>query len=136
QKLAPTLALPAYFTALCLIMKGQENEAQRHLETLPADLTVRLAGEAIVAARLGDRTKSDRKLEQLASIYGDAASYQFAQAYVQRGEADRALAALARGFAVGDPGLNTLAVDPLFDPIRKDRRFVETVRRLEAADRD
>lgn len=130
QKLAPTLALPAYFIALSLIMKGQPKEAQRHLETIPADLTVRLAGEAIVAAKLNDRNTSDKRLEQLRRSYGDAASYQFAQAYAQRGDADRAFAALERGYTVSDPGLNTLAVDPLFDPIKEDPRFNALIRRL------
>ena len=131
-KLAPALALPPYFIALSLIMKGDPEEAQRYLDMLPPDLTVRLAAEAIVAARLGDRTRSDRALEQLKKTYGDAASYQFAQAYAQRGDADRAFAALERGFEVNDPGLNTLRVDPLFDPIRRDQRFAELVKRLDS----
>jgi TolB-like protein len=130
-KLAPGLALPPYFIALSLIMKNQPRQAQQYLEMLPPDLTVRLAAEAIVAGRLGDRSLSDRKLDQLKSIYGDAASYQFAQAYAQRGQRERAFAALERGFAVNDPGLNTLRVDPLFDPIRKDPRFAQMLRRVD-----
>jgi tetratricopeptide (TPR) repeat protein len=122
-ELAPNLALPPYFIALSLIMKNQANQAQHYLEMLPPDLTVRLAAEAIVAGKLGNPALSDRKLDQLKSIYGDAASYQFAQAYAQRGQPQRAFAALERGFAVNDPGLNTLGVDPLFDPIRGDPRF-------------
>ena len=132
-KLAPSLALPPYFIALSLIMKGQPRQAQHYLEMLPADLTVRLAAEAIVAGKLGDRALSDRKLDQLRSIYGDAASYQFAQAYAQRGQRDRAFAALERGFAVNDPGLNTLRVDPLFDPIRRDPRFAAMFKRVDVA---
>lgn len=132
-KLAPGLALPPYFIALSLIMKGQPRQAQHYLEMLPADLTVRLAAEAVVAGKLGNRALSDRKLDQLRSIYGDAASYQFAQAYAQRGQRDRAFAALERGFAVNDPGLNTLRVDPLFDPIRRDPRFAAMFKRVDVA---
>lgn len=133
-KLAPGLAIPSYFSALSYIMKNQPKRAHRHLDMLPADHTVRLAGEAIVASRLGDRALSDRKLDQLRKTYGDAASYQFAQAYAQRGEADRAFAALNRGFEVNDPGLNTLSVDPLFDPIRRDPRFARMLERVDVAD--
>jgi serine/threonine-protein kinase len=122
-KLAPALWIPQYFIALSLILKNDPKAAQQYLDVLPADLTVRLAGEAIVAGRLGDRRRSDQKLDQLRSVYGDAASYQFAQAYAQRGEPDKAFAALDRGLKVDDPGLNTLRVDPLFDPVRKDSRF-------------
>jgi tetratricopeptide (TPR) repeat protein len=131
-KLAPALWVPQYFNALCLIMKNDPQEAQRYLDLLPPDLTVRLAGEAIVAGRLGDRKRSDQKLEQLRSVYGDAASYQFAQAYAQRGETDKAFRALQRGVEVNDPGLNTLRVDPLFDPIRNDPRFNALLKRLDA----
>ena len=116
-----------------MIMKNNPAEAQRYLDVLPADLTVRLAGEAIVAGKLGDRKRSDQKLEQLRSVYGDAASYQFAQAYAQRGETEKAFGALQRGVEVNDPGLNTLRVDPLFDPIRGDPRFNAILKRLDAA---
>ncbi len=131
-KLAPALWVPQYFIAMCFIMKKNPAEAQRYLNVLPPDLTVRLAGEAIVAGKLGDRRRSDQKLEQLRSIYGDAASYQFAQAYAQRGQADKAFEALDRGLAVNDPGLNTLRVDPLFDPVRSDPRFDALLKQLDA----
>jgi len=130
-KLAPTLTLPPLFIAWSLIMTNRAKEAQPYLAILPVDLTVRLATEAIVDAKLNKRASSDRKLEQLARTYGDAASYQFAQAFAQRGEPDRAFAALERGFAVNDPGLNTLLVDPLLDPIRKDARFAALSRQLD-----
>jgi TolB-like protein len=132
-KLAPALALPPYFIALSLIMKNQPQEAQRYLDTLPADLTVRLSGEAIVAGRLGDAKRAKAKLEQLARVYGDAASYQFAQVHAQSGEKDKAFAALERGLEVNDPGLNTLRVDPLFDPIRSDPRFTNLLQRADVA---
>lgn len=133
-KLAPALWVPQYFIALSLILKNDPRGAQQYLDVLPADLTVRLAGEAIVAGRLGDRSRSDQKLDQLRSVYGDAASYQFAQAYAQRGERDKAFAALDRGLKVDDPGLNTLRVDPLFDPVRTDRRFNAILTQLDAGD--
>jgi tetratricopeptide (TPR) repeat protein len=133
-KLAPALWIPQYFIALSLILKNDPKAAQQYLDVLPADLTVRLAGEAIVAGRLGDRRRSDQKLDQLRSVYGDAASYQFAQAYAQRGEPDKAFAALDRGLKVDDPGLNTLRVDPLFDPVRKDSRFKTILTQLDAGE--
>lgn len=132
-KLAPALWLPLYFIALSLIMKAQPQQAQEYLNSLPADLTVRLAAEAIVARRLGDTKKSDEKLSQLAAVYGDAASYQFAQAYAQAGDADKAFLALERGLQVKDPGLNTLRVDPLFDPIRQDTRFAAILKRVDVS---
>lgn len=130
-KLAPTLTLPPLFIAWSLIMTDRSRQAQAYLEKMPPELTVRLSTEAIVAAKLGDRAASDRKLAQLARSYGDAASYQFAQAYAQRGEPDRAFSALERGFAVNDPGLNTLLVDPLFDPVRRDPRFAALSKRID-----
>jgi serine/threonine-protein kinase len=131
-ELAPALWVPQYFIALCFIMKNDPQEAQHYLDVLPPDLTVRLAGEAIVAGKTGDLRRSDRKLDQLRSVYGDAASYQFAQAYAQRGNAGKTFAALERGIEVNDPGLNTLRVDPLFDPVRSDPRFDRLLKRLDA----
>ena len=130
-ELSPTLTLPPLFIAWSLIMTGRARDAQPYLEELPSDLTVRLSTEAIVAAKLGDRAESDRKLAQLQLSYGDAASYQFAQAYAQRGQAELAFAALERGFAVRDPGLNTLRVEPLFVPIRGDPRFERMLARID-----
>lgn len=130
-KLAPALALPPYFIALSLIMKDQPQAAQRYLDTLPADLTVRLSAEAIVAGRLGDTKRTKAKLDQLRKVYGDAASYQFAQVHAQFGETDEAFEALERGLEVNDPGLNTLGVDPLFDPIRSDPRFANLLQRVD-----
>ena len=132
-KLAPSLALPPYFIALGLIMTNRVKEAQHYLDMLPSDLTVRLAAEAIVASKLGDHGRSDRLLSQLRSSYGDAASYQFAQAYAQRGDTDKAFAALERALDVNDPGLNTLRADPLFDRIRRDPRFGEVLKRVDVA---
>lgn len=133
-KLAPALWVPQYFIALCLLMKNDPAEAQHYLDVLPPDLTVRLAGEAIVYGKQGDRKRSDEKLDQLRSVYGDAASYQFAQAYAQRGDTEKAFAALQRGLEVNDPGLNTLRVDPLFDPIRSDPRFDALLKQIDAGD--
>jgi hypothetical protein len=86
-----------------------------------------------VASKLGDRPLSNNKLDALQAGYGDAASYQFAEVYAQRDEPERAFAALERGFKVNDPGLNTLTVDPLFDPIRSDPRFEDMTRRVAAS---
>ena len=131
RELAPTLTLPPLFIAWSLIMTDRAKEARPYLDLLPRDLTVRLSSEAIVAAKLGERAESDARLAELKRSYGDAASYQFAQAYAQRGEADRAFEALERGFSVSDPGLNTLLVDPLFDPIRSDPRFERIRKRVD-----
>jgi serine/threonine-protein kinase len=131
-QLAPALVVAPYFIALSLVMTGRYRDAQHYLEIMPKGMTVRLAGEAIVAAKLGDVRASDAFLAELRKSYGDAASYQFAQVYAQRGDADRAFEALDRGFPAGDPGLNTLRVDPLLDPIRGDQRFAAMLSRLDA----
>lgn len=133
QRLAPSLALPPYFIALSFIMKAQPAQAQAYLDKLPLDLTVRLAAEAIVAGKLNNPAKSQAKLAQLRTTYGDAASYQFAQVYAQLGKIDEAFAALNRALAVNDPGLNTLRADPLFDPVRNDPRFAAILRQVDVA---
>jgi hypothetical protein len=63
-------------------------------------------------------------------FFADQGSYQYAQIYAQRGDKDRAFAALDRAWAVHDPGLTNLKIDPFVDPLRSDRRFVALFRRL------
>ena len=112
------------------VLTGRYNEARRAYASGPQDHSFILSSEAILADRLGDRQTSDRLLGRLRELYGDAASYQYADIYAQRGEKDEALAAIERGWSVRDPGIGFMQVDPYLDPIRNEPRFQAIVRKL------
>jgi len=53
-----------------------------------------------------------------------------ARAHIQLGEVDLAFAALERAYEAKDGSLLFLGVDPMYDPIRDDPRFIDLMRRL------
>jgi serine/threonine-protein kinase len=113
-----------------LIMLGEPKEALAEYTQVPAGDPWRLVGEAIATHKVGDRAASDRAFSELVASFGDAFSYQQAEIHAQRGEQDRAFAALQRAVKVPDPGLLAIRVDPFMDPIRSDPRFATIERAL------
>jgi serine/threonine-protein kinase len=113
-----------------LLELGKFAEARAAYQKVPADDPFRITGEAILAARTGDRAGAATRLARLQQSYGDAASYQYGQIHAQLGEADRAFAVLDKAVEVKDPGLITLKKDPVMDPIRPDPRFAALLKRL------
>lgn len=116
--------------ASCLILLGRSVEAQAMLAKAPANDSFRLAAEAILAARGGDRVGAEAVMAKMRAIDGDLDNYQYGQIYVQLGEADYALLAFDRAVEVFDPGLSYLRRDPFLDPIRGDPRFAALLKRL------
>jgi len=106
-----------------LLLTGKLDEAAAAYAQADADYPSRILGEAILAARRGDRAVSDSALARLSQRFGDLSDYRSAQALAQRGEQDAALAALRRAVAVKDPGVIALPTDPFIDPLRDDPRF-------------
>jgi|HubBroStandDraft_6_1064221.scaffolds.fasta_scaffold105674_2 TolB-like protein/Flp pilus assembly protein TadD len=85
---------------------------------------------AIVYDRLGQRPEAEAALAQLVHRYGDSASYQQAEVYAAWGDAARALEALQRARRSGDPGLQGIKVDPLFDRIQDDPGLKALIKQL------
>ena len=114
----------------CLVMLGRLREAKEQYSVLNPDRWERLTGEAVIFARSGDRAGAEQNIKRMQSLFGDAASYQYAQIYANLGDKDRALASLEHAWSVRDPGLFNIRVDPFFDPLRKNARFQAIVRRM------
>ncbi len=85
---------------------------------------------AIVYERLGQHPEAEAALAELIHKYGDAASYQQAEVYAAWGDPDRALEALGRARRTGDPGLQGIRVDPLFERIADDPGFKALIAQL------
>lgn len=105
------------------LLLGRPDKARAEYAKMPADDYLRLTGEAITAARNGDRGGAERSIALLRKHYGPSVSYQYAVIHAQLGDVDGAFAELDKALAVKDPGLVGLKVDPFLDPIRADSRY-------------
>jgi TolB-like protein/tetratricopeptide (TPR) repeat protein len=85
---------------------------------------------AIVYDKLGRHVDADAEIAKLKAAEGDAAAYQYATIYAQRGDRTRALQWLDTTMRLRDPGLLGLKTDPLIDPLRAEPRFRAALRKL------
>lgn len=113
-----------------LLLLGRTREAQAEFSAVPANDFFRLHGEALVAARSGDRAGAERILGQIRRQHGSAVSFQYAAVQAQLGQIDHAFAELDNAVAAKDSGLIYLKSDPFLDPIRGDPRYAALVSKL------
>jgi tetratricopeptide (TPR) repeat protein len=106
-----------------LLMLGRTQEAAL---AFGQDIT----GEALLAARSGDRELALAKLAALKECDLVLGSVDSARIYAQLGDKDAAFEALNRAWEVRDPSLLGLSVDPYLDPLRGDSRYAALVKRL------
>ena len=79
---------------------------------------------------IGQKAESDAALAELIEKDSGDAAYNIAYVLAFRGEVDRAFDWLEKAVEQRDSGLSELAVDPLFLPLRGDRRWLPLLRRL------
>ena len=129
-QLAPERVQVRRVVANSLLMLDKTSEAQAEYAKLEETDYRRLLGEAVLAARAGDRDKAIEKLRAMEQRYGDAAHYQYAEIYAQLGMVDKGMSALRLALETRDPGMAFVRVDPFLDPLRNDPRFAAIVARL------
>jgi serine/threonine-protein kinase len=130
RRKSPDLFSDAQLLGMCLLMLGRLKEAQEQFSHGRPDNWPRLTGEALVMGRSGDRSGAEGKIRRMQELFSDAASYQYAQIYADLGDKEKAIASLEHAWAVRDPGLIDILVDPLLDPLRGEPRFKAIVRKL------
>jgi hypothetical protein len=64
------------------------------------------------------------------SKHGYVSSYSIAQAYMRMGEKEKTFEWLQKAYEEHDSGLVSIAVEPMFEPVRSDPRFKDLLRRL------
>jgi serine/threonine-protein kinase len=128
--LAPAVSRTHSQLGLALMQLGRLDEAQAEYRKGAPDDVYRLTGQAIAFDRQGNRAASDEAIAHIERVFGDQASYQYAEIFAQRGDKERSLAALDRAWAVRDPGLTNLRIDVFLDPIRSEPRFAALEKRL------
>ena len=91
----------------------------------------RAMGDALVEHALGHRIEAQRALDEILTRPNvNAASYQVAQIYAWRGEADRAFDWLGRAYEFHDSGLTYLKYDPLMRKVRGDARYAALLQKM------
>jgi serine/threonine-protein kinase len=113
-----------------LLLMGRSRDAQAEFSAMPAGDFFRLFGEALVAARNGDRSGAERMMGQIRRQHGNAVSFQYASIQAQLGQIDQAFAELDNAVAAKDSGLIYLKTDPLIDPVRGDPRYAVLLKKL------
>lgn len=106
-----------------LVMLGRTKEAAL---AFGQDVT----GEALLAARSGDRELALARLAALKERDRELGSFDSARIYAQLGDKDAAFEALNHAWEVRDSNLLDLKIDPYLDPLRGDSRYAELVKRL------
>ena len=129
-ELAPNLLMPRAFLGLALLDSAKPDEAMAEFRKLPPDYLFRLMGECILYDRQGNRAASDAAFKRMQQVNGDAAHYQYADIYAQRGEKDQAFASLDRAWEFRDPGLAYMKQDQWLDPIKSDPRFAALLAKM------
>lgn len=129
-QLAPGFQTAHQMVGDALLLLDQPVAAKAEYETLGTDDPFRLARLALVAARVGDRSATDRTVAQLRQQAGAGASYQYGEIYAQLGDKDRAFAEFDNAINAKDAGLIYLKIDPFLEPIRNDPRYAALLRRL------
>ncbi len=89
-------------------------------------------GDAMIEHTLGHAAESQGAIDKILGFASGplGASYQLAQIYAWRGEADRAFEWLGRAFENNDGGLGYLKYDPLLRNVRADARFAALLRTM------
>lgn len=129
-KMAPTRIRVRSFLGNSLLLLGRYDDARGVFAKMPATDVHALMGLSVVAAMTGDRNQSDQLLAKIRKQFGDNASYQYAQVYAQRHQANHAIASLLKAVETRDPGLASIKSDPLLDPVRNDTRLGKIINEL------
>ncbi|OYU70954.1 MAG: hypothetical protein CFE28_13705 [Alphaproteobacteria bacterium PA2] len=101
-----------------LLLSGDARGALASYSREPL-LSLKLAGEAIAAKKLGQDAAADKAFAALKTAPGLVTDYQQAQVLAQWGDSRGAVSALENARRNGDSGIALMKADPLLDPIRR-----------------
>jgi TolB-like protein len=89
-----------------------------------------VSGQALLAARTGNRDLALAKLAAWRERDGDMANVYYAALYAQLGDKEAAFSALDRAWEFRDSSLLDIKVNPYLDPLRSDPRYSTLVKRV------
>jgi TolB-like protein/DNA-binding winged helix-turn-helix (wHTH) protein len=124
------MALAAY------VEKGQFPEALAEIQGSSQESDIwTWAWRAYVYGRSNRQPEAQKALEKVRTSYerGNIAADPVLWAYLGTGDREQALVWLGKAYATHSNLLTTLKVNPAFDPLRDDPRFVDLLRRIRLA---
>ena len=130
-ELDPNFAIAHMIIGLSYVQKQRYEEGISELQKASANPDSRaLLGYAYAVA--GKRTEGQKIVSELEQSAAEkyVSSFPLAVAYTGLGDKDRAFEALEKAYEERSWGMGTLRVNPVFDPIRSDPRFVALLRRV------
>ena len=122
---SPELFRSQYFLGHAFLMLGRMKEA-----ALAFAEGQSIAGQALMAARSGNRDLALGKLAELRQRDGDMSNFQYGLIYAQLGDKEAAFAALQRAWEARDTALLDVKVNAYLDPLRSDPRYAALVKRV------
>jgi tetratricopeptide (TPR) repeat protein len=121
--------------ALLHVYTGRYDRARAEIEremSVSGRIPLYVSQLAIIEAAAGDTVAAR---EQLAALHASETParlplYYMAAVHVKLGEPDSAIIRLEEAYANHSSEMDGLLLDPLFDPLRRDARFTELLRKL------
>ena len=111
-----------------LLLKGDAPGALAEIEQEKTSWI--LIGLPMAYHALGRKAESDAALKELIAKHAEDSAYDIAYVYAVRGEPDKAFAWLDKAVEVGDPGINQITTENLFDKIHRDPRWLPFLRKI------
>jgi serine/threonine protein kinase/tetratricopeptide (TPR) repeat protein len=128
-ELAPQRIIAHLMRALIMLEEGRHDEALVEIELEPAGWA-RLTGLAVVHRAAGRTADSDDSLRELKRRFALDSAYQIAGVHAYRGEADETFEWLDRAYAQRDGGLPFVMVEPIFERVHDDPRWMPFLRKM------
>jgi len=127
--LNPRAAFAHLTLSKILIAEGKPHEALTEIEKEPLEWG-KLTGQAAAYHALGREQDSNSAITALIAKYGVDGSYQIAQVYAYRKQADKSFEWLDRAYGVRDAGLPDIKTDPLFKSLHYDSRYTTLLKKM------
>jgi len=121
--LAPHYSGARYNMALALLIKGENEAALAAIQEESSEVW-RMIGLTMIYQALGNMDAADGALNELIENHGQDWAYHIAMLMAHRSEADRAFTWLKKAVQLKATSLTYIAVEPLFENIHDDPRWL------------
>jgi TolB-like protein/Tfp pilus assembly protein PilF len=127
--LSPDNGFAQYGVGVAQLLKGDSAAALATMQKVSSEIW-RLIGLPMTWHALGNKAESDLALAELIEKHEKDAAYNIAYVLAFCGDIDHAFEWLDKAVAHHDPGLSDVAIDPLFENVHYDPRWLAFLRKI------